>query len=151
MGQTSIWDGSPPQTCNTSRWSTIFRVAIETFFFVLDAAFWRRRRHIGPVQCVVGREADGHPCAHCFPQPVVSRTITTTSKQPYFTSVGRETDRECGYIRHSWLATKTADYLRRVTAELLHPDRASHRQRSVHARRQGQCAPSIVFITSPCP
>ena len=32
-----------------------------------------------------------------------------------------------------------------VIAELLHPDRASHRQRSVHTRRQGQCAPSIVL------
>ena len=78
----------------------------------------------------------GHACAHCFPQPVVSRTITNTSKQPYFTSVGRETDRECGYIRHTWLATRPADYLLRVTAELRHRDRASHRQRSIHTRRQ---------------
>ena len=29
------------------------------------------------------------------------------------------------------VATRLTDYLRRVTAELLHPDRASHRQRSV--------------------
>ena len=123
--------------------SSVIRLRLS--FSVLDADCWRRRRNIGPVQYVGGREADEHPCAHCFPQPVVSETITNTSKQPYFTSIGRETDRECGYIRHSWLATRPADYLRCVTAELLHPDRASHRQRSVHTRRQGQCAPSIVL------
>ena len=93
-------------------------------FSVWDADYCRRRRHTGPVQYADGREADEYPCAHCFPQPVVLRTITYTSKQPYCTSVGRETDRECGYIRHSWLATRPADYLRRVTTELLHPDRA---------------------------
>ena len=131
------------------RRSSVWRLRLS--FSVLEADCWRRRRHIGPVQYVDGKEADEHPSAHCISQPVVSRTITNTSKQPYFTIVGRETVRECGYIRHSWLATKTADYLRRATAELLHPDRASHRQCSVHTRRQGQCAPSIVFITSLCP
>ena len=58
----------------------------------------------------------------------VSRTITNTSKQPYFTTVGRETDRQCGCIQHSWLATNPADYLRRVALKSLHTDRASHRQ-----------------------
>ena len=106
-------------------------------FSVVDADCSRRRRHIGPVQYVDGREADEHPWSDCFPQPVVSRTITNTSKQPCCTSIGQETDRECGYIRHNWLATRPADCLRRVTTELLHPGRASHRQRSVHARRQG--------------
>ena len=56
---------------------------------------------IGPDH-VGGREADKDPCTLCFPQPFVSRTITNTSKHPHFTSIGRETDRECGYIRHSW-------------------------------------------------
>ena len=122
--------------------SSVWRLRLS--FSVWDADCWRRRRHIGPVQYVGGsREADEHSCALCFPQPVDSRTITNTSKQPYFSIVGRETYRVCGFIRHNWLATTPADYLRLVTAELLHPDRTSHRQRSVHTRRQGQCAPSI--------
>ena len=60
---------------------------------------------------VVGKSIGDHTCAHCFPQPVVSSTITNTSKQPYFKSVGQETDRECSYILHSWLATRRTDYL----------------------------------------
>ena len=88
--------------------------------------------------------------AHCSPQPVVSMTITNTSRHTYCTIVWRETDRECVYIRHSWLATRSADYLRRVTAELLHPDSAPHRQRGVHARRQGHVCSLDRLITSPC-
>jgi len=95
-------------------------------FSVWDAECGRRRRNFRPVQCVGSREADEHLRAHCFSQPIVSRTITNTSKQPYFTSVARETDRQCGYIRRCWLATRPADYWRRVTAELFHTDRASH-------------------------
>ena len=60
--------------------SSVWRLRLS--FSVLDADCCRRRRHIGPVQCVGGREADEHPCAHYFRQPVVSRTITNTSKQP---------------------------------------------------------------------
>jgi hypothetical protein len=105
----------------------------------------------GPVQYIDGREADEHSFAHCFPQPVVLRTITYTSMQPHCTSVGRETDRECGYIRHCWLATRPAGYLRRVTAELLHLDRASHRQRCVYTRLQGHVCSLDRPITSPCP
>jgi hypothetical protein len=41
--------------------------------------------------------------------------------------------------------------LRRVTAELLHLDRASHRQRTVHTRRQGHVCSLDSPITSPCP
>ena len=58
--------------------------------------------------------------AHCFPQPVGSRTIMDISKQPCITSVGRETDREWGYICHSWLATRPADYVLKKNKVLLH-------------------------------
>ena len=54
--------------------SSLWRFIVS--FSVWDADCWRRRHHIGPVQYVGGREADEHPCAHSFPQPFVSRTIT---------------------------------------------------------------------------
>ena len=54
--------------------SSVWRLRLS--FSVLYADCWRWRRHIGPVQYVGGREADEHPCAHSFPQPFVSRTIT---------------------------------------------------------------------------
>ena len=148
--QTSKWDDWPPfAILQDGRRSSVWRLRLS--FSVWDADCWRRRRQIGPVQYVGSREAGEHLCAHCFPQPVVSRTITNTSKQRYFTSVGRETDREYGYIRHRWLPTRPADYLRRVTAELLYPDRVSYRQRSVLTRRQWHVCSLDRLITSTCP
>ena len=61
--------------------SSVWRLRLS--FSVLYADCWRWRRHIGPVQYVGGREADEHSCAHCSPQPVVSMTITNTSRHTY--------------------------------------------------------------------
>ena len=94
---------------------------------------------IGPDH-VGGREADEHPCALCFPQPFVSRTITNTSKQPH--------EKQIESVAVS-VIDGPADYLRHVTAELLHPDIVSHRQLSVHTRRQGHVCSLNRLITPP--
>ena len=78
----------PSQTCNTPRWWRI-RLSVSLW----DVEYWRWRRHIGKVQYVGRSEADEHDSANCFPQSVVSRKITNTSKHPYYTSVGRQKDR----------------------------------------------------------
>ena len=136
-------------TCNTSRWSTIFRVAIETFVFGLGCRLLttktpHRTRTSDRTMSVVGKPIK--TLAPCVSRSHLFQGQSRTLLSIHILQVSDEKQIESVAIS---VITGPADYLQRVTAELLHPDRVSHRQLSVHTRRQGHVCSLDRFITPP--
>ena len=125
--------------------SSLWRLRLS--FSAWDADCWRRRRHIGPVtMSVVGKPMNTLA-------PIVSRSQlfqgqSRTLLSSHILQVSDEKQIESVAVS---VTAGPANYIRRVTAELFHPDRASHRQRSVHTRRQGHVCSLDRLITPLCP
>ena len=137
-------------TCNTSKWSTLFRVAIETFFFGLGCRLLTTKTSHWTTTSDRTMSVVGKPIKTLA--PFVSRSHLFQGQSRTLLSIHIlqiSDEKQIESVAISVIA-RPADYLRRVTAELLHPDRVSHRQCSVHTRRQGHVCSFDRLITTPC-